>query len=92
LGAVNLAQVGVDGDENTSNSIDNTLKPRCLAQSRSSLWGRSWHQRHERMARVTGLTVEAKRLEEDEAEEGSDGKGRLTPTFEERFDSWSKAS
>jgi hypothetical protein len=33
------------------------------------------------MARVTGLTVEAQRLEEDEAEEGSDGKGRLTPTF-----------
>jgi hypothetical protein len=44
------------------------------------------------MARVTGFTVGAQNLEEDEAEEGSDGPGRLTLTLEERFDSWSKAS
>jgi hypothetical protein len=33
------------------------------------------------MARVTEFTVDAQRLEEDESEEGSDGKGRLTPTL-----------
>jgi hypothetical protein len=33
------------------------------------------------MARVTEFTVDAQSLEEDEAEEGSDGKGRLTPTL-----------
>lgn len=33
------------------------------------------------MARVTGFTVDAQRLEEEESEEGSDGKGRLTPTL-----------
>jgi hypothetical protein len=33
------------------------------------------------MARVIEFTVDAQRLEEDESEEGSDGKGRLTPTL-----------
>jgi hypothetical protein len=56
------------------------------------LEGRSWRERHERMARVTEFTVEAQSLEEDESEEGSDREGRLTPTFDERFDSWIKAS
>jgi hypothetical protein len=79
--AENLEQVGVNGDGSTSNFADNTLKVARGHQVCSLLQARRFRECHERMARVTEFTAEAQSLEEDESEEGSDGRGRLTPTL-----------